>query len=33
MDVGMCRHRSRCAAQMLDGFVDFTYFFSVQPRL
>ena len=27
MDVGMCRHRSRCAAQVFDGFVDFTYFF------
>jgi len=27
MDVGMCWHRSRRAAQMFDGFVDFTYFF------
>ena len=27
MHVGMCRHRSRCAAQVFDGFIDFTYFF------
>jgi len=33
MDVGMCRHRSRCAAQMFHGFVHFACFFEGAAKI